>query len=199
MTKNTSARRQRAARREAARHRQLLIWAVTGIVAGAAVTGLLVIALHSSSNGGAHTSTSASGFALPALQGSTRVRLATFNGEPTVVNMFASWCTQCEAELPEFHRVATALRGKVHFVFVNSNETGDGAAMARRHNLFAFPVARDVGGNLSNGLYRNLGGTGGMPMTAFYDTHGRLLNVARGALLGHDLDQAIKQLYGIAT
>ena len=62
-------------------------------------------------------------------------------GHPTVVNMFASWCDQCERELPRLHDAAVALKGKIDFVFVNSNETGDWKSKASRHGLFDFEVS----------------------------------------------------------
>ena len=143
--------------------------------------------------------TSATGFDLPSLHGNKRVRLDDLHGKPTVVNMFASWCDQCDAELPEFHRVAKALNGKVNFVFVNSNETGNGRPMADRHHLQDFTVAKDINGTRGNGLYRSLGGASGMPLTAFYDANGNVVNVAPGALLGNNLDQAITQYFSITV
>ena len=161
---------------------------IVGVVALAALTG---------SDGTGTTTESA--FDLPALRGSERVALASLAGKPTVVNMFASWCDQCEAELPGFHDAATKLKGRVNFVFVNSNETGDGTEMANRFGLFDFPVASDVDGTAGNGLYRSLGGTGGMPLTAFYDADGRVVDVSFGALVGSSLDQALQKDFGITA
>jgi thiol-disulfide isomerase/thioredoxin len=155
------------------------------------------VAVHSSSS--RKGVTDATAFDLPALGGASRVTLASYRGTPVVVNMFASWCTQCEAELPGFHDTAAKLAGKVQFVFVNSNETGDGTAMAERFRLFDYPVASDVGGSGGNGLYYSLGGTGGMPLTAFFGADGRLLGAVRGSLVGHDLTDAIQTVYGITV
>ena len=193
----TQGRRDRDAAARAARTRKRTqVWIVFALGA-AAIIAVVVLAVGSSQP--AQGSTDATGFDLPGLYTTSRVRLADFRGKPTVVNMFASWCTQCEAELPEFHRVAAALKGKVNFVFINSNETRSGRDMADRHHLADFTVAKDIQGTRGNGLYRSLGGTGGMPMTAFYSADGQLLDVARGALVGDGLDQAIKQLYAITV
>ena len=161
------------------------------------VVGLLVFALHSSSTSTANATTSPTAFDLPALTGAGRVRLADFHGKPTVVNFFASWCTQCEAELPGFRSAVDKYKGKVNFVFVNSNDPGDGEGMARRHDLLSLPVARDVGAPDGSGLYRSLGGTGGMPITAFYDAKGHVVDKSFGALVGSNLDDAIQRVYGI--
>jgi len=114
--------------------------------------------------------------------------------------MFASWCTQCEAELPGVHDTATKLAGKVRFVFVNSNETGDAAAMADRFHLFDFPVPSDVGGSGGNGLYYySLGGTGGVPLTAFFAADGRLLGAVRASLVGQDRTATSRAVFGLTV
>jgi len=82
-------------------------------------------------------------------------------------------------------------------VFVSSNETGNGHPMFERHGLAGHPTASGINGTQDNGLYRSLGGTGGMPLTAFDDAEGRVLTVARGALVDGALDQALAQVYGI--
>ena len=108
----------------------------------------------------------------------SRVRLADFEGTPTVVNFFASWCDACDEELPAFRQVALQLEGEVDFIFVNSNENGNWEPMAERNEIFDFPLAKDIQGISRNGLYRELGGTGSMPITAFYDADGNLIQVA---------------------
>ena len=71
--------------------------------------------------------------------------------------------------------------------------------MADRHHLQDFTVAKDINGTRGNGLYRSLGGASGMPLTAFYDANGNVVNVAPGALLGNNLDQAITQYFSITV
>jgi thiol-disulfide isomerase/thioredoxin len=125
--------------------------------------------------------------------------LAHYRGKPVVVNFFASWCTECQAELPGFRQEAIALKGKVTFIGVDSLETGDKNFLPSLFHLArAFAaLARDVGPN-GNGLHAALGGGNTMPMTAFYSANGRLLDVERGALVPAGTLQAkIAQLYGI--
>lgn len=137
-------------------------------------------------------------FDLPALEGDGRVRLADFRGKPVVVNFFASWCDACEFELPAFASAASALRNQVVFVGINSLETGNGLGMARRFNLeeSGFVLAADVGGRQGSGLHDALGGRG-MPITAFYDDQGRLVDFAGGALPEEALREKLRQLYGV--
>ena len=69
-------------------------------------------------------------------------------------------------------------------MFVNSNETGNWRPMAERNRIreAGFVLAKDVGGTNRNGLYRSLGGTGGMPITGFYDEAGNLLHTSLGEM-----------------
>lgn len=164
-----------------------------GVVIVAGVVVLAVRSGHSAERG----DVSAAAFDLPRLDGHGRVRLASLTGRPTVVNFFASWCTACNAELPDFRRAADALAGRVNFVFVNSNESGDWHPMAERNGILRFTLAKDIKGTAENGLYRSVGGTGGMPITAFYDARGKLIDASYGALTGGLLDQKLQQRYGV--
>lgn len=161
----------------------------------AIVVGLGVLAVGGESTDGA---TDPAAFDLPALGGEGRVRLADFRGTPVVVNFFASWCSSCDFELPGFTAAADASRGKVAFVGVNALETGDWRPMAERHQLeqHGFVLARDTGGRQGSGLHAALGGRG-MPITAFYDADGRLLDVAGGALPEDALSERLRELYGV--
>jgi thiol-disulfide isomerase/thioredoxin len=145
--------------------------------------------------------TNPAAFSLPALNGKGQVRLAHYRGKPVVVNFFASWCTECQAELPGFRQEATALKGKVTFIGVDSLETGDKNFLPSLFHLAgAFAaLARDTGPD-GNGLHAALGGGNTMPLTAFYGAGGRLLDVERGALVPVATLQAkIAQLYGVTS
>jgi cytochrome c biogenesis protein CcmG/thiol:disulfide interchange protein DsbE len=143
--------------------------------------------------------TDPSAFDLPALEGDGRVRLADFKGTPLVVNFFASWCGPCDTELPVFADAARKLKGKVNFIAVNAQELRHPAAlaMAARHGLedAGITLARDVGGRSGSLLHDSLGR--GMPINAFYDASGTLLDVGRGALLEGKLATSLEQLYGV--
>ena len=140
-------------------------------------------------------------FSLPALNGNGLVRLARYRGKPAVVNFFASWCTECRAELPGFVEEARALKGKVIFLGVDSLETGNKNFLPDLFHLSgAFAaLARDVGPG-GGGLHAALGGGNTMPLTAFYGVGGRLLNVERAALVPVGaLKIKIAQLFGITS
>jgi thiol-disulfide isomerase/thioredoxin len=143
-------------------------------------------------------STQPSSWELPRLDGPGSVKLADLHGRPTVVDFFASWCEACKGELPGMATVSTALRGKVNFVAVASQENGDALAMARTYKVDWWPLARDVGGTQASGLHDALGARG-MPLTAFYDGSGKVLTVVFGAISEADLRSRIQALYGITA
>ncbi len=129
------------------------------------------------------------------------VAVAVSIRKPVVVNFFASWCTACQAELPGFRQEASALKGKVTFIGVDSLETGDKNFLPNLFHLAgAFAaLARDVGPD-GGGLHAALGGGNTMPLTAFYGADGRLLDVERAALVPVGaLQIKIAQLYGVSS
>jgi thiol-disulfide isomerase/thioredoxin len=143
-------------------------------------------------------STTTAAWVLPRLGQSGTVSLASLRGKPVVVNMFASWCTTCQAELPAFTAAARRLKGKVTFVEVNSLETGSGQGMAQQFGLgqAGAVVLSDVGGAQNSGLHDALGGGNNMPVSAFYGASGQLLTSHVGGFSGSTLQSELQQLYG---
>ncbi len=146
-------------------------------------------------------STSATAWKLPRQGGGSAVSLASLRGTPVVVNFFASWCLICADELPVFASDAAALRGKVDVVEVNALETGNGPAFAQRFGLAQATTAvlDDVGGGQGDGLYASLGGSGSLPMTAFYSSTGKLLGTHVGGYSATTLSGALASYYGISV
>lgn len=183
----------RAKRRKVARQRRL-VWAAGGLLVALLTT--LALASGGGGGGGGTGSTEIEAWDLPRLGGEGRVQLADFRGKPVVANFFASWCTSCDFELPGFRRVSEELKDEVTFVGIASLETGDPMTMPERHDITWWTLARDVGGRDGSGLHDNLGGRG-MPITAFYDAQGNLVDFVGGALPEDDLRARLRTLYGV--
>ena len=162
----------------------------------AILVAVAVVAFQPSHDHGSVTTPTA--FDLPALTGSGRVMLRAYQGKPVVVNLFASWCTECLTELPAFARAAHDLSGKVQFIGVDSMETGDGRGMATRFKLAAagFVLARDVGPG-GSGLHDAIHAPG-MPATIFYDAEGRILGRDIAAVPESLLRTQLQQYYGVS-
>jgi len=172
-------------------------WTQVALVAVGVAIIAIVVGLAVSGGGGGTGVTDPARFDLPRIQGSGRVKLADYRGKPVVVNFFASWCTACDSELPGFARLSTQLRGQVQFLGVDSLDTGDPMFMPRRHHITWWPLARDVNGSQRSGLHDALGGGNTMPLTAFYDTNGKLLGVDRAALPEATLRTRLHDFYGV--
>lgn len=195
-------RRERAAARAAAakkkqKQRTVLAWAVGGVL-------VLGVGAWAFLGGGEAASgvTDPLAWDLPAFGPTAdtqeRVRLADFEGTPTIVNFFASWCVECDNELPYFSTISRELEGRVDFVGVASAESGNPMTMPNRHDIDWWPLARDVGGLSGNDLAVSLGmRPGAMPLTVFYDAGGNVVNVNPGAIREDVLRASITQLYGI--
>lgn len=50
------------------------------------------------------------------------VTLAAYKGKPVLVNLWATWCAPCIAEMPTLDRAAQALDGKVAVVALNQGD-----------------------------------------------------------------------------
>jgi len=143
-------------------------------------------------------SASPTSFDLPALDGGGRVRLAAYHGKPVVVTLYASWCTACLSELPGFARESGRVRGRVQFIAVDSQETGDGLAFARRFGLAAsgFVLARDVGQSSSGGLFKAYAARG-LPVTVLYSPVGTIVWKAVEGVPEDVLRQQLQRWYGV--
>jgi thiol-disulfide isomerase/thioredoxin len=102
-------------------------------------------------------------------------QLRALRGHPVVVNLWASWCDPCRFELPFLQRQAVKRGAQVAFLGVDS---GDNRTAARRLSArfpMPYPSYEDprqaVAGRYS---------VRGLPSTAFYDAHGKLVLVHQG-------------------
>ena len=169
---------------------------------------LVVVGVFALGSQGSTSRTDASGqdyiatkenFRLPGLlDENATVALADFKGTPVVVNFFASWCVYCNEELPGFVQVAQATTDQVAFVGVDTNDPGDGAAMANRFDLAGagFHLAHDIGDDPASELWLSYGSQG-LPVTAFYDANGTLVDFAGGMLTQAELQQRLNSNFGV--
>ena len=118
-------------------------------------------------------------------------------GKPAVVNFYASWCTICDRELPDFQRVSEALAGEVQFVGVNpqSNDTDAAQAEMIERGGVTYPTVRDAG----DALLREFNSTGGLPTTLFVDAGGVVRKVHHGLLTEQALRQMVADVLGVRT
>jgi thiol-disulfide isomerase/thioredoxin len=133
---------------------------------------------------------SATTLQLARLDGPGTMRLADWHGTPLVVNLFASWCPSCLAEMPSFERASHDYAGRVVIVGVDTQDSpGEGLRLARQLGI-TYPLLADTS---HADLHASLQGQG-MPVTAFIRRDGTLKRVYSGALDERLLRQLIDQL-----
>jgi cytochrome c biogenesis protein CcmG, thiol:disulfide interchange protein DsbE len=125
------------------------------------------------------------------LEGKT-ASLADLRGKPVVVNFFASWCTPCRLEMPDFERVHVKLGDRVHFVGLNLQEDAKQASDV----VAATKVTYGIGLDRDGAVYRNLGGLT-MPTTVLLDAKGTVVNVHAGSLDSAGLTNLIADKLGV--
>lgn len=126
--------------------------------------------------------------------GGEKVRLADYRGRPLVVNMWATWCAPCVAEMPDFAELASELGDQVAFVGV---DTMDAPAAAKAfvdelgipYDLAADPQAR---------LFGAIGGFG-MPTTLLVDSDGTIVESHTGPYDREGLRAALKEHLGVGA
>lgn len=122
-----------------------------------------------------------SGMRVETLNGS-EVDLSTLNGQPFVINLWASWCGPCRREMPMLIDVAAS--ASVPVLMINQGETAEQATrFLEREDLPADMILLDPDQRLAAGL-----GSRALPITVFVDAHGNIRKrhvgeISRAALL----------------
>jgi thiol-disulfide isomerase/thioredoxin len=106
------------------------------------------------------------------------VALADFRGKVLLVNLWATWCTPCVAELPDVARAEALLpKDKVAVLAINMEKIGADkvAAFLKGHEAAALPVYIDRELKVMRGFEAF-----GLPLTVVIDGEGREVGRAFG-------------------
>ena len=111
------------------------------------------------------------------------------DGRPAVINLWATWCAPCRAEMPLLAK-AQQRHPQVRFVFVNHGEPGDVVQRWLAQQPYVLRnVALDPQRRVAAAAQ-----TQGLPTTLFVDAEGRLVDRHFGALSGPSLDAFVERL-----
>ena len=136
-----------------------------------ALPALAMVALQQAPGGAAAAPAVAAGSA------ATQTLPALLDGRPQVINLWASWCGPCRAEMPMLAAAQQRERG-VRFLFVNQGETAATVqAWLARERLPLQDVWLDPTSALGPAL-----GSRALPTTIFVDAQGRRVAAHVGAL-----------------
>ncbi|MCE4548128.1 MULTISPECIES: TlpA disulfide reductase family protein [unclassified Caballeronia] len=112
------------------------------------------------------------------------------SGKPTVINVWATWCPPCQAELPVFAQMQREMPG-VNFIFLNEDiDTSGVRPYLEARGIRLDHSLHDPRGNLATRL-----SVRGYPTTLFYDRSGRLVAEHLGPFSQATLSDALKHLF----
>lgn len=121
------------------------------------------------------------------------VALYSKMGKPIVINFWASWCSPCKAELPDFQLAYEEYGQEVEFMMVNltdgRSETVEGASGFINAQGYTFPVYYDVNQEGAMAYY-----VASIPTTYFIDAEGNIVAYAQGMLDYETLKQGIDMI-----
>ncbi len=116
------------------------------------------------------------------------------DGQPTVVNFFASWCSPCIAEMPDFETVARSLDGDVQFFGLAVNDRPEDAQGIVEQTGITYRWSRDIRGDIANAA--NLSS---LPATVLIEPDGTIAATHIGALDEAGLRKLIEDKLGVAS
>jgi thiol-disulfide isomerase/thioredoxin len=98
------------------------------------------------------------------------LRLTDLKGKPLLVNLWATWCAPCVAELPALDKLAETLDGKVKVLIVNqdSGEPEKAGAFLKQRGVTRLEPWLDPKGDLAFHYEAP-----SLPITVLYDSNGR--------------------------
>lgn len=110
-----------------------------------------------------------------------------------VLNFWASWCTPCQTETPQFDSVYRDVKSRgVAFVGVDTRDDRSNARTFVRVNDISFPSIYDEQGQVSLRLGRIT--APGLPYTVLLDRRGRIAAVYKQRLSAVDLRRSLNTL-----
>lgn len=133
------------------------------------------------------------GIVLPGFESAPSVDLASFRGKPLVINYWASWCTFCVAEMPDFEKAHKRLGGRVAFVGVDVMDQLEAAKEFAKRTGVTYTLATDKDAS----IFKRLGGGLGMPTTFFVDRDGTIVSRFVGPLTLEDLNKRLRKHFGL--
>ena len=104
-------------------------------------------------------------------------RLSELRGKPLIINVWASWCGPCRAEMGSLERLSRRYGGKqFNIIGVSTDDDADAAAAFLARSKVTFDNYLD-----RNLLLENMLGADTIPLTILVDAHGRVLMKIHGS------------------
>jgi len=113
---------------------------------------------------------------LDGLNGKKR-KFSDFKGKPLIINVWASWCGPCRAEMGSLERLAHRYNGKeLNIIGISTDDYRNKAETFIKQTEITFENFLD-----HKLLLENMLGANTIPLTILVDDQGRILEKVRGA------------------
>jgi peroxiredoxin len=169
------------------RSKHWILIAILVLVAGAAWVWVSKASPGSTTGGGIpapHEGFLAPDFSLQTSTGET-LTFSALRGQPLIVNLWASWCAPCRAEMPAFERVFNQYKDQGFLILAvnvtSQDDPTNAAAFAEEFGL-TFPILFDTQGEVSH-LYQS----SALPTSYFIDKEGIIQEVVVGGPMSEAL------------
>jgi thiol-disulfide isomerase/thioredoxin len=104
-------------------------------------------------------------------------KLSDFRGKPLIINVWASWCGPCRAEMDSLERLAKRYNGKeFNVIGISTDDYRDKATAFIKQTGITFENFLD-----SKLMLENMLGATTIPLTVLVDDQGRVVEKVRGA------------------
>lgn len=103
--------------------------------------------------------------------------LSAFRGKPLIINVWASWCGPCRAEMASLERLAWRDRPQYFVIIgISTDDSADQAKSLLKNSNATISQFIDTGLQMEHML-----GASRLPLTVLVDAHGRVLEKVYGA------------------
>lgn len=120
-----------------------------------------------------------------------KVHLSDYAGKPIILNFWASWCTPCKKEMPDFNKKYLQYGDQIQFLmidFAKDDKIEDAKAYVSEMG-FAFPIYFDTYGDATYTY-----GVNAFPTTVFIDADGYIVARYRGTISEGTLQSGIDMI-----
>lgn len=113
---------------------------------------------------------------LQGLSGKSK-KFSEFRGKPLVINVWASWCGPCRAEMSSLEHLSNRFNGKqFNVIGISTDDDASAAAAFIRESKLTFDHYLD-----HQVILENMLGANTIPLTILVDAHGRVVQKIRGS------------------
>ena len=104
-------------------------------------------------------------------------KFSDYKGKPLIINVWASWCGPCRAEMGSLERLSHRYDGKeFNMIGISTDDNSDAARALIKQSGITFDNFLD-----KKLLLENMLGANTIPLTILVDADGRILTKVRGA------------------